>query len=177
MSDFAPYMNKVINEFETQNPDIKIKWVDVPFSEGEKRTLASVLSDNPPDLINLNPDFSSLLAQRGALFEIDKQYTDQFNKSIINSLKYKGKLYSLPWYATSAVTIYNKDLLKKADVKLPLTYDDILQIAPKIKSTTDAYVMLPNITENDTMPRILNKYGIKYDDINSEKSVEVFNIF
>ena len=97
MSDFAPYMNKVIKEFEAQNPQIKIKWVDVPFSEGEKRTLASVLSDNPPDLINLNPDFSALLAQRGALYEIHQEYTQQFNKEIINSLKYNGKLYSLPW--------------------------------------------------------------------------------
>ena len=77
MNDFAPYMNKVIKEFEVQNPEIKIKWIDVPFSEGEKRTLASVLSDNPPDLINLNPDFSALLAQRGALFEIEPQYTSQ----------------------------------------------------------------------------------------------------
>lgn len=112
MSDFAPYMNKVIKEFEAQNPQIKIKWVDVPFSEGEKRTLASVLSDNPPDLINLNPDFSALLAQRGALYEINDEYASQFNKEIINSLKYNGKLYSLPWYATSAVTIYNKELLE-----------------------------------------------------------------
>ena len=29
MGDFAPYMNKVIGEFEAQN-DVKIKWVDVP---------------------------------------------------------------------------------------------------------------------------------------------------
>ena len=50
MADFAPYINGVISDFETENPEIKIKWVDVPFSEGEKRTLASVLSDNPPDL-------------------------------------------------------------------------------------------------------------------------------
>lgn len=57
MNDFAPYINGVISDFEKENPDIKIKWVDVPFSEGEKRTLASVLSDNPPDLVNLNPDF------------------------------------------------------------------------------------------------------------------------
>ena len=125
MSDFSPYMTKVITEFETQNPEIKIKWIDVPFSEGEKRTLASVLSDNPPDLINLNPDFSALLAQRGALYEIPQDYTTQFNKSIINSLKYNGKLYSLPWYATSAVTIYNKDLLKKSGAKLPATFDDV----------------------------------------------------
>lgn len=177
MSDFAPYMNKVIKEFEAQNPQIKIKWVDVPFSEGEKRTLASVLSDNPPDLINLNPDFSALLAQRGALYEIHQEYTQQFNKEIINSLKYNGKLYSLPWYATSAVTIYNKELLKKSGVSMPLTYEDIALIAPEIKEKTGAYVLLPNITENDTMLRILNKYGVTASNINSEKSVYVFDYF
>ena len=168
MGDFAPYMNRVIEKFEAQN-DVKIKWIDVPFSEGEKRTLASVLSDNPPDLINLNPDFSALLAQRGALYEIAQENTEQFNKSIINSLKYNGKLYSLPWYATSAVTIYNKDLLNGQ--KVPSTYDEMAKIAPKLK----AYAMLPNITENDTMLRILNKYGVK--DINSEQSIAVFELF
>lgn len=171
MGDFAPYMNNVINEFEKTNPDIKIKWIDVPFSEGEKRTLASVLSDNPPDLINLNPDFSALLAQRGALYEIPEESTTQFNKSIINSLKYNGKLYSLPWYATSAVTIYNKNLLNGN--KVPTTYDEMAEIAPKLK----AYAMLPNITENDTMLRILNKYGITAENINSTQSVEVFELF
>ena len=178
MGDFAPYMNKIIGEFEAQNPDVKIKWIDVPFSEGEKRTLASVLSDNPPDLINLNPDFSALLAQRGALYEIDEKFTEQYNKSIINSLKYNDKLYSLPWYATSAITIYNKDLTKKAGVRLPKTYNDISKIAPVIKSKTNAYVMLPNITENDTMAKILNKYGINSaENINSETSVQVFDMF
>lgn len=177
MSDFSPYMNKVIKEFEAQNPEIKIKWVDVPFSEGEKRTLASVLSDNPPDLINLNPDFSALLAQRGALYEIDEQYTGQFNKHIINSLKYNGKLYSLPWYATSAVTIYNKKLLSKSGAKMPETFEDLGEIAPLIKEKTGAYVLLPNITENDTMLRILNKYGVTALNINSDQSIQVFDYF
>lgn len=177
MNDFAPYMNKVISEFEAQNPDVKIKWIDVPFSEGEKRTLASVLSDNPPDLINLNPDFTALLAQRGALYQIDDQYTKQYNQSIINSLKTNGKLYSLPWYATSAVTIYNKDLLAKSGAKMPATYEDLAQIAPQIKQKTGAYVLLPNITENDTMARILNKYGVTPNNINSQKSQEIFELF
>ena len=177
MSDFSSYMNKIIKDFESQNPEIKIKWVDVPFSEGEKRTLASVLSDNPPDLINLNPDFSALLAQRGALYEIDESFTGQFNKDIINSLKYNGKLYSLPWYATSAITIYNKNLLSKSGAQLPETFEDLGKIAPLIKEKTGAYVLLPNITENDTMLRILNKYGVTALNINSRQSVEVFDYF
>lgn len=176
MNDFAPYINGVINDFEKQNPDIKIKWIDVPFSEGEKRTLASVLSDTPPDLINLNPDFSALLAQRGALYEIDTKYTNDFNQEILETLKYNGKLYSIPWYATSAITIYNKELVKKAGVSIPNTYSELENIAPKIRKT-GVYAMLPNITENDTMLRILNKYGVNSSNINSEKSVYVFDYF
>lgn len=178
MSDFSGYINGVINEFEAKNPEIKIKWIDVPFSEGEKRTLASVLSDNPPDLINLNPDFSAILAQKGALYEIDSNSTKQFVPQIVDSLKYNGKLYSIPWYATSAVTIYNKDLFKTANLNVPKTYTEMGRIAKQMKTNTGAYIWLPNISENDTMLRILNKYGVNSaENINSAKSVEIFDFF
>ncbi len=178
MSDFSDYMNGVIKDFEKENPEIKIKWIDVPFSEGEKRTLASVLSDNPPDLINLNPDFTATLAQKGTLSEIDKNKTTQFNQGILKSLEYNGKLYSIPWYATSAVTIYNKNLIEKAGVKVPKTYEEIGEIAPLIKEKTGTYVFLPNITENDTMLKILNKYGVSSaNTITSNTSIQVFEFF
>lgn len=178
MSDFAPYINGVIKEFESENPQVKIKWIDVPFSEGEKRTLASVLSDNPPDLVNLNPDFSATLAHKGALYEIPQDKTEQFNQEILNSLKYGGKIYSIPWYATSAITIYNKDLLSKSGIQLPKTYSDIEKNASVVKKNTNAYIILPNITENDTMLKLLNKYGSASSKlINSKKSVEVFDMF
>ena len=153
MSDFAPYINGVISDFEKENPDIKIKWVDVPFSEGEKRTLASVLSDNPPDLVNLNPDFSATLAHKGALWKIQKSELSQFNEEILKSLETDGKMFSIPWYATSAITIYNKDLMSF----VPKTYGQLAEIAPQIRKK-GAYITLPNITENDTMLKILNKY-------------------
>ena len=172
MSDFAPYINGVIENFEKENPQIKIKWVDVPFSEGEKRTLASVLSDNPPDLVNLNPDFSSTLAHKDALWEIKPEYTEQFNQEIINSTKTDGKIYSIPWYATSAVTIYNKDLI--SDV--PKTYEGVAEAAQNIRKQ-QAYIMLPNITENDTMLKILNKYGCSCENIASGQCVEVLEMF
>ena len=172
MSDFAPYMNEVISNFEQENPQIKIKWVDVPFSEGEKRTLASVLSDNPPDLVNLNPDFSSTLANKGALWEIDEQHVKQFNPEIINSTRTNGKIYSLPWYATSAITIYNKNLLSS----VPKTYEQMADLAPSIRNK-NAYITLPNITENDTMLKILNKYGCSCENLNSKECIEIFDMF
>ena len=165
MSDFAPYINGVIDEFEKENPKIKIEWIDVPFSEGEKRTLASVLSNNPPDLVNLNPDFSATLAHKGALQEIPMDELKQFNSEILKSLECNGKIYSIPWYATSAVTIYNTSLIEN----VPSKYDELLSAAPQIRKK-GAYIMLPNITENDTMLKILNKYP-------SDKREYVFKLF
>lgn len=179
MGDFAPYINEIIQSYEIANPNVKIKWVDVPFSEGEKRTLAAVMTDCPPDLINLNPDFSALLAQKGTLQEIDETKLANFTPEIIEALKYNGKVYSIPWYATSAITIYNKDLFNKSGlVRLPKTYSELSSVSKKIKDNTGAYAFLPTITENDTMVKILNKYGIsEVEDFNSKNSQRVFNMF
>ncbi|MDO5307797.1 MAG: extracellular solute-binding protein, partial [bacterium] len=81
--------------------------------------------------------------------------------------------------ATSAITIYNKDLFNKSGLlRLPKTYDELAAVAEKIKANTGAYAYLPTITENDTMLKIMNKYGIsEISDYNSAKSIKLFNMF
>ena len=177
MSTFGNYMNPLIAEFEKQNPDIKIKWIDVPYSEGEKRTLASILSSNPPDLVNLTPDFSSILAQKQALNYIDCKKLTAYNKQIIETLKQDGKCYAVPFYATSSITFYNKDILKKSGINsIPKTYDEMYSRSGQIKSKTGMFVTMPTLTENDTLLKILNKYGInKPETFISQKSVDIFN--
>ena len=179
MGDFAPYINNIISEYEAAHSDIKIKWIDVPFSEGEKRTLAAVMTDCPPDLINLNPDFSAILAQKGTLEEIPQEKLISFTPEIVKALQYKGKTYSIPWYATSAVTIYNKSLLNKAGINtVPKSYRELEDISEEIKLKTGKYSYLPTITENDTMIKILNKYGVsEVEDFNSTTSIQVFDMF
>ena len=176
MGTFDGYMKPLIAEFEKQNPDVKIKWIDVPYSEGEKRTLASILSSTPPDLVNLTPDFSSVLAQKQALEYIDCAKLKDYNKQITQSLMTDGKCYAVPFYATSSLTFYNKDLLKKAGIKqVPKTYDELNLLAPIIKQKTGVFVTMPTLTENDTLLKILNKSGINTPQtIISDKSVKIF---
>ena len=169
LGTFDKYINNVISEFEKDNPNCKIKWIDIPYSEGEKRTLASILTDNPPDLVNLTPDFSLLLAQKNALYNIDEKYLNDYIPAIKDSLKYNGKFFGIPFYATSAVTLYNSNLYLG---NLPISYDDLFKIIPK-KNT---YVTMFSLTENDTLLKILYKYNINsYNNINSEKSIEIFS--
>ncbi len=171
MRDFAPYMEKVIANFEAENPQVKIKWVDIPFSEGEKRTLAAILSDNPPDLVNLNPDFSTLLAQKGTLTEISDKALTQFPKEIVENMKFDGKNYFIPWYATSALTFYNREALKTA----PKSYNEVFAICHAGIPQNDKYLMMFNFAENDSMLKLLNKYGINSaDNINSQRAIDLF---
>ena len=172
LGTFDKYINNIINEFEKENPDIHIKWIDVPYSEGEKRTLASVLTDNPPDLVNLTPDFSLLLAQKGALHFIEAEKLNNYPASITDMLKYDGKYFGIPFYATSAVTLYNN----KFNIKnLPKTYDELFNT--KINSQ-DGFLTMISFCENDTLLKILNKYNINSPEtINTDKSAELFNTF
>ena len=170
LGTFEKYINCIISSFEKENPNCKIVWIDVPYSEGEKRTLAAILTDNPPDLVNLTPDFSLLLAQKKALYVINKNDLKQFLPSLSDSLKYNNEYFGIPFYATSAVTLCNSAI---SDKKIS-TYDELF----KIKTEQSLYTTMINFSENDTLLKLLNKYGINsYENINSDKSIYLYTKF
>ena len=167
LGTFDNYINNVIYNFEQENPEYTIKWIDVPYSEGEKRTLAAILTDNPPDLVNLTPDFSLVLAQKNALETIEEDNLKDYIGTITESLKYENKYFGIPFYATSAITLYNKDLTTKK-IK---TYNELFEYTP----IQNSYTTMINLAENDTLLKILNKYEINTPyTINNEKSLIIF---
>ncbi len=170
---------EIIDEFKFNHPDINVVWVDIPIQEAQKRTLASILSSTPPDLINLNPDFSVLLAQRGALEYFEEEETEQFQSDLLNKLKYNEKIYALPFYATSPTTVYNKKIYENCtDDSFITTYDELYKISPKLKQCSSTAVFCASLNENDTFSKILNKYNIsKLEELNSPKAQEVFSLF
>lgn len=180
LADFAPYINGVIAEYEKSHPDVKIKWVDVPFSEGEKRALAAVMSNDAPDLINMNPSFGSTLTSRGTLVNL-KDYVskEEYNKYIKESWDASalGNLtFGIPWYITSSVTIYNAELLEKSGLNPdnpPKTYDELGQVSKIIKEKTGKYAFMPNLTEDGQMIKIFNKYDISI--VNQDRTKALFN--
>lgn len=168
---------KIIDEFEKKHPEIKVVWVDIPIQEAQKRTLASILSSTPPDLVNLNPDFSQILAQKNALEYFENHETSIYNSALVDKLKCKNKIYALPFYATSPVTIYNKELYDKCfDIEFIKTYDELFNNAAKIKKCANIYPFAININENDTLLKILNKYDVSSFKSEKEKQ-EMISIY
>ena len=165
MSNYKDYIQDLIKEYEISHPNIKIKWLDVPFKEGEKRALASALSNKVPDIINLNPSFSSTLASKKALVNFNDYLSPkQINLYLPASLQAcsMGDFnFGVPWYITSSITIYNQDNLKKVGLKAaPKTYDELLKQARIIKHKLNQYAFIPTLTEGDYFLKILLKNNI-----------------
>lgn len=173
-------IKEIIKDYEEENPSYKVIWVDIPIQEAQKRTLASVLSSTPPDLINLNPEFSSLLAQRQILHYFEENEVEIFDKNLVDKLRYNNKIYGLPFYATSAVTIYNKKAFDKClgkDVQFK-TYDDIYFLSDKLYSCKNISPFVSNLNENDTLAKILNKYDISslQDKKDIKTAIKIFSM-
>ena len=186
LETFRPYLTKIIAEYEKTHPNIKIKWVDIPFSEGEKRTLAAVMSNNVPDLVNLNPDFSATLATRNALLNINDYVSDDvlnnYLPSTIENLSYNGNIFAIPWYLTTSVTYCNKAITQRVNLPLPRNYFDLKKFAFVVKKQTNTYAIMPTVCENGTMLKIFNKYDvISYNEkalnFDNLKAVEVLELF
>lgn len=171
-------MQNIIKEFESKHDGYKIKWIDIPIKEAQKRTLASILSSTPPDLINLNPNFSLLLAQKDTLETFSEKDVEQFNQNLVDKLKYDNKIYALPFYATSAITIYNKETYKNCTNKKDfiLTYDELFDISSSMQSCSNVATYVNSLNENDTLVKILGKYDILYFESDKEKN-DALNIF
>ena len=177
---YEKQLNKIIADFEKENPPYKINWIDIPIQEAQKRTLASILSSTPPDLINLNPDFSVLLAQRNALQFFNEDDTKQYNQNLVNKLKYNNKIYALPFYATSSVTIYNKEIYDKClNKKFIKSYDELFKISSELKTCSNIAPFASSINENDTLAKILNKYDVySFDNKKDKEQTEkIFSSF
>lgn len=152
---YNDYFNQLIATFEKENPGTKIRWVDVPWAEMERKILTAVAAKTSPDVVNLNPGFASQLAEKGAWLPLDDKIPadvkQQYFPGIWQASTLNGKTFGLPWYLTTRVAIYNTDILQQAGVtKPPATYAELAQAAKQIKEKTGKYAFFATAVPGDS---------------------------
>ncbi|MUH00659.1 extracellular solute-binding protein [Scytonema sp. UIC 10036] len=152
---FTDYFKSLIASFESQNPGIKVTWIDVPWTAMENKILTAVSAKTPPDVVNLNPDFASQLAGRNAWLDLDAKVSDTIRSSYLPNIwkasTLNGKSFGIPWYLTTRLTIYNTDLLKQAGItKTPVTYAELAQVAQQVKEKTGKYAFFTTFVPQDS---------------------------
>lgn len=151
---FTDYFNHLIASFETENPGVKVRWVDVPWAAMEQKLLAAVSAKTAPDVVNLNPNFASLLAGRNAWLYLDSkipaQVRQQYLQNIWKANTIEGKSFGIPWYLTTRITIYNRQILEQAGIsKPPTTYTELAAVAKQIKEKTGKYAFFVSFVPED----------------------------
>ncbi|MBW4521583.1 MAG: sugar ABC transporter substrate-binding protein [Scytolyngbya sp. HA4215-MV1] len=152
---FNDYFKDLIARFEQENPGIKVRWVDVPWTAMESKILTAVSAKTAPDVVNLNPDFASQLAARNAWLNLDNKVApdvrQQYFANIWKASVLDGKSFGIPWYLTTRVTIYNQNLLKQAGIsKPPTTYAELAEASKQIKTKTGKYGFFATVVPEDS---------------------------
>ncbi|QUI22959.1 sugar ABC transporter substrate-binding protein [Vallitalea pronyensis] len=158
---FDDYINGMIEAFEAEHSSIKVKWTDVPWGNMETKILTAVAGGSAPDVVNLNPQFAAKLATAGSLINpeayMSEQEKDAYFKFIYESNAYQGNIFALPWYITNSITIYNTDLYEQAGADVFTSYDDLIQVARKIKEETGKYAYFPSFDGTHLLETIASK--------------------
>jgi putative chitobiose transport system substrate-binding protein len=141
------YIHGVIRDFEAVTPGARVKWVDIPWAEAERKTLASMAAGTAPDVVNLNPQFSSKLAEFDALHDprtyLSPSEIAAYVPAAWDANQLRGHAFALPWYLTSNITLYNKDLLGRAQTEVPRDWNSLLDASRKIRRVTGDYAFFP----------------------------------
>lgn len=163
LNAFAPLIEGMIDTYEHSHPGIHIKWVDVPFSEGEKRTLTALMGEDVPDVVNLNPDFSAVLVSRNAVLDMNRHVPTAIQKTYLPAAWQASSLgeqaFGVPWYLTSSITIYNQALVKTP----PTTFEELATLAKTLRAK-NAYAVMPPLAEHGYFLKALWKAGIPLYD-------------
>ena len=141
------YVNGLISRFEATHPGVRVKWVDVPWAEMERKVLASIAAGTAPDVVNLNPQFSSRLAELGALADprahLSTAEIDAFLPPAWAANQLGGVPFALPWYLSTTVLLYRRDLLAQAGVAPPRSYAELRNVAQALRERTGGYAWFP----------------------------------
>jgi multiple sugar transport system substrate-binding protein len=129
----------IIPAFEKANPNIKIKYVDIPYDALLQKLTTSAAGGELPDLVRSDigwvPKFAALkvFAQLdGKLANFDKLAADTYPGSLATN-KWDGHYYGLPLDTNTRVQISNPAALKDAGITSPpATFDDLKADAPKL---------------------------------------------
>ncbi|MEU3710160.1 extracellular solute-binding protein [Streptomyces catenulae] len=134
---------KLAEGFEKEHPGVHVKYVNVPFGDANaKFKNAAGGNAGAPDVMRTEVAWTADFAHLGYLAPLDGtpalDNTADYLPQALGSTKFDGKTYSAPQVIDTLGLFYNKQLLKKAGVTVPKTFDELASAAKKIKAKTGA---------------------------------------
>lgn len=127
------YMHGLLQAFERRHPTVRVRWVDVPWAEMERKALASMAAGTAPDVLNLNPQFAARLAELGALRDpapvLGRDRIEAYLPAAWRANQMNGVAFALPWYLSTTLSVRNREALERAGAAPPQDFSGLLAAA------------------------------------------------
>lgn len=176
---------KVLTDgFMKQNPNIEVEPVYVPFADFKKRLSIGLAASDLPDIVIIdNPDHAAY-SKLGLFADITSKLTDwpdkdQYFEGPWKSATLDGKVYGVPLGSNDLALFYNTDMLAKAGVTPPQTWDELRTAAKKLTGggVTGLGISAPGNEEGtfQFMPWLLST-GTTFDHIGGPEGAKALGV-
>ncbi len=128
----AQQLQKVLEEFENNNPGVKIINESMSGTEFLFKLKTNFAQGNDPDVFGLWPGSDiKILIKQGKVADLtgllnsDKEWTGSFGDDAWSYDQFDGRIYGLPCEIIYEGLFVNTDLFKKYGIKVPGTYEEL----------------------------------------------------
>jgi multiple sugar transport system substrate-binding protein len=141
--DTSGVLPKVLDQWNSKHPKEKVRMIELSDSADEQRQRMiqnAELKSSDFTVLNMDVVWNAEFAANRWIMELPKDQlkTDQLLKPTVDAASYRGRMYSAPWSSDGGLLYYRKDLLKKADVEPPKTWDEMKAACKKVKKLPEA---------------------------------------
>ncbi len=182
--DHQQILTDIVKQYNTSQNEVEVTNEYYPFADFKKVLSIGLAASKLPDLVLIdNPDHAAYAAM-GLFADITDKIKDwpdkeQYFEGPWKSCTLDGKVYGIPFGSNDLALYYNEDMLNKAGVKPPQTWDELRAAAKKLtgNGVTGLGVSAPK-TEEGTfqfMPWILSAGG-DLTKIDSPEGIKSFTM-
>jgi multiple sugar transport system substrate-binding protein len=134
-------MQYIAGKFMEANPGVKVNLESPPIDQYHDRLITAIGAGEAPDLAMNATAWMTELANAGSLVNWETVTPKAFIGSMVQNMletgRFRGGLYGLPYLATSRAMFINNDIYKNAGVKPADTWDQFIRVAQKTTSAAD----------------------------------------
>ncbi len=143
-------LNHMAGEYEKTHPDVSIKIEGLAWGDLEKKLTAALAAGAPPDAAHGQPITCASFAAKGLLRPLDDLADAVGKDNLIDSFRTlcvrDGRFYGVGHSPASSVFVYRKDLLAQKGLKVPKSWDELIQVAEALKEVKDGQVARYGLT-------------------------------
>ncbi len=143
-------LNQIAAEYEKTRPDVEIKIEGLAWGDLEKKLTAALAAGAPPEASHGQPITCVSFAAKGLLRPLDDLVESLGKDNLIdgfrNLCRHEGRYYGVGHSAAASLFVYRKDLLAQKGLKIPKTWDELIQTAAALKETKDGQVVRYGLT-------------------------------